>query len=39
MINFFEVCNQNDLRNLSNIKHNYTRQLLDAAGYLELPYD
>ena len=29
----------NDLRNLSKIENEYTRQLLDAAGYLEIPYD
>lgn len=29
----------NDLRNLSQIQNEYTRELLDAAGYLEIPYD
>lgn len=28
-----------DLNNLSRINHQYTRELLNAAGYLELPYE
>lgn len=28
-----------DLNRLHHIEHQYTRQLLDAAGYLELPYE